>query len=64
MMMNGVTVLASYGFFGGGTIGNLFAQWEAEGVFAYVLPFLLIFAIVYGLLMKMNIFATKDNPNK
>jgi CDP-diglyceride synthetase len=43
---------------------NLFAQWEAAGIFAYAFPFLLIFALVFGLLMKINIFGTKDNPNK
>lgn len=63
MIMNGVMILASYGNFGGGTIGNLFAQWEAAGIFQYALPFLLIFALVYGLLTKMNIFASKANPN-
>jgi hypothetical protein len=63
-MINGVIILASYGSFGGGTLGDLFAQWEAAGVFQYALPFLLIFAIVFGLLMKLNIFASKDNPNK
>lgn len=64
-MMNGVIFLASYGSFGGGTLGNLFAQWESAGVFQYALPFLLIFALVFGLLLKMNIFQSKDgDPNK
>lgn len=63
-MINEVMFLASYGSFGGGTLGNLFAQWEAEGVFTYLLPFLLIFALVFGLLTKLNIFASKENPNK
>ena len=64
-MINGVIFLASYGSFGGGTIGDLFAQWEAAGIFQYALPFLLIFALVFGLLLKLNIFASKDgNPNK
>jgi hypothetical protein len=58
-MINGVTVLASYGSFGGGTIGNLFAQWEAAGIFAYALPFLLIFAIVFAILSYVQVF--KDN---
>ena len=57
-------ILASYGTFGGGTIGNMFAQWEAAGIFTYVLPFLLIFALIFGLLMKMNIFGTAQNPAK
>lgn len=48
--------MASYGYFGGGAIGNMFAQWEASGVFAYALPFLLIFALVFGILMRVQIF--------
>jgi hypothetical protein len=63
-MINGVTLLASYGYFSGGTLGNLLAQWEAAGIFAYALPFLLIFALILGLLTKINIFGTRDNPNK
>lgn len=62
--MSGLMFLASYGYFGGGTLGDLFAQWEAAGIFAYALPFLLIFALVYGLLLKVNIFGTKQDPNK
>jgi len=62
-MMDGVTFLASYGYFGGGALGDLFAQWESAGIFAYALPFLLIFALVYGLLTKINIFASKTDPN-
>lgn len=63
-MINSVIALASYGSFGSGALGELFAQWEAAGIFEYALPFLLIFALVFGLLMKLNIFASKDNPNK
>lgn len=64
-MTNGVVALASYGSFGGGTLGDLFAQWEAAGIFQYALPFLLIFALVYGLLSKLNIFSdSQKNPNK
>jgi hypothetical protein len=64
-MMSEVMILASYGSFGGGTLGNLFAQWEAAGIFSYALPFLLIFALVIGLLTKINIFTTKGgDPNK
>jgi hypothetical protein len=42
----------------------LFAQWEAAGIFAYALPFLLIFALVFGLLTKINIFTKGNEPNK
>jgi len=62
--MNGGILMASFGSFGGGALGDLFGQWEAAGIFAYALPFLLIFAIVYGLLMKMNLFVAKDDPTK
>jgi uncharacterized membrane protein len=69
-MIKELITLASYGYFsgGGGAIGDLFAQWEAAGVFDYMLPFLLIFALVFGLLTRLNIFSTKHgnevNPNK
>jgi hypothetical protein len=61
--MNAVITLASYGSFGGGALGDLFSQWEAAGIFTYALPFLLIFALVYGLLTKLNIFSSKADPN-
>jgi hypothetical protein len=61
--MGVIIALASFGSFGGGTLGDLFAQWEAAGIFAYALPFLLIFALVYGLLMKLNIFSSAKDPN-
>ena len=54
--------LASSGFFGatyGGSIGNMLAAWEQAGFFSYILPFLLIFALVFGILTRTQIF--KDN---
>jgi len=54
------TLLASYGFFRGGDIGNVLAQWQAAGVFSYALPFLLIFALTFGLLTRVGLFTTKD----
>ncbi len=59
-MIEGLTFLASYGSFGGGALGDLFAQWESAGIFTYMLPFLLIFALIFGLLMKLNIFSDKE----
>ncbi len=44
-------------FYGG--FGELFASWERIGVFSYALPFLLIFALVFGILSKMNLFDNK-----
>jgi hypothetical protein len=45
--------------FPSGVIGDLLNKWEAAGFFSYLLPFLLIFALVFGILTKINIF--KDN---
>jgi hypothetical protein len=53
-----VMFLQSFGFVGG-NIGALLAQWEQLGVFSYVLPFLLIFALIFGVLSRVQIF--KDN---
>ena len=45
---------------GSGTgIGNLLASWESAGVFTYLLPFLLIFAMIFAILSRMQIF--KEN---
>ncbi len=54
-----LTFLQTYGFFGGGNIGNILAQWEQLGVFSYVLPFLIIFALIFGILSKLNFFNNK-----
>ena len=37
------------------TITNVLNTWADYGVFAYVLPFLMIFALVYGLLSKSKL---------
>lgn len=47
--------LQSYGF-AGGNIGNLLYNLEQLGFFAYALPFLIIFAIVFGIISKTNLF--------
>ena len=57
--MIGNMFLAFYSSVGGGAIGNMFFQWEQAGVFSYVLPFLLIFAVIYGILSKTKIFKEK-----
>ncbi|PIN89391.1 hypothetical protein COU57_06175 [Candidatus Pacearchaeota archaeon CG10_big_fil_rev_8_21_14_0_10_32_14] len=40
----------------GGNIGDILNSWAAAGFFSYLLPFLLIFAMVFGILSTMNIF--------
>ncbi len=62
-MLEGIIPLASYGYYGG-AIGSILSQWEQMGMFSYLLPFLLIFALVFGLLAKINIFGTKEKPNR
>ena len=54
--------LYSYGYYGG-TIGNMLAQWEQAGVFSYMLPFLLIFALVFGILTKTQLFKENKSVN-
>jgi hypothetical protein len=57
-MIGGINFLA-YASYSGGFIGNLIARWEQAGVFQFLLPFLFMFALVYGILVKTKIF--KDN---
>lgn len=54
-MLSGI-IFSSLGLGTGGSIGNLLAQLEQQGVFAYLLPFLMIFAVLFGILSKINIF--------
>lgn len=49
--------MVSYGF----SITQILNDWAASGVFAYVLPFLLVFAVVYGILSKTQIIADASN---
>ncbi|MDP2672378.1 MAG: hypothetical protein Q8O84_01035 [Nanoarchaeota archaeon] len=67
-MIEVFNLLASYGFSGGGSFGNILAQWQAAGVFSYALPLLLIFALTFGLLTRVGLFTTKEGaenkPNK
>ena len=55
-MFESILSLASYGFFQGGGIGDLLNYWEQAGFFSYVLPFLLIFALVYATISNMKLF--------
>ncbi len=52
-----------FGGFYGGEIGNLLASWEQAGVFSYVLPFLLIFAVIFGILTKIKVFGENKGLN-
>lgn len=52
-------MMASGVFSSSGIIGEFLNKWEEAGFFSYLLPFLLIFALIFGILTKTNIF--KDN---
>jgi len=53
--------MVNHGFItgGGGEFGRLLDILAQAGFFSFVLPFLVIFSLVYGILLKTNIF--KDN---
>ena len=58
-MIRGLISLASAGIVKEGWLEDLFAQWEQVGLFSYLLPFLLIFSLVFGILTKVKLF--KEN---
>ncbi len=49
--------LQAFSFVGGG-IGDLLSQLEQLGFFSYALPFLILFALIFGVLSRMNLFGT------
>ena len=57
-MLSEFISMAWTGYYGG-FIGDMLYQWEQAGVFSYVLPFLFIFAIVFGVLTRLNLFQGK-----
>ena len=59
-MLGGVISLASYGFSSGGAVGNLLYTLQNNGVFAYVLPFVFIFAVLFVILQNIPIFGGSD----
>ncbi len=47
----------------GYNIGDILNTWTQMGVFAYLLPFLMIFALVYGILIKTKILGENKGVN-
>jgi hypothetical protein len=47
----------------GNTIGGVLQQWADFGVFAYLLPFLMIFAFIYGILTTSNLLGNNRGVN-
>jgi hypothetical protein len=58
-MIRELMFLASYSATDGTAIGNMFETWHQMGFFSYILPFLIIFGFMFGILLKLNLF--KDN---
>ena len=54
-----MSVMLQIGGFGGFSFTDLLSQLESWGFFAYMLPFLLIFALIYAIITSINIF--KEN---
>ncbi len=48
--------LASYSATDGTAIGNMFETWHQMGFFSYILPFLIIFGFMFGILLKLDLF--------
>jgi len=61
-MLDGMIFLQPFGFYGG-NFGNLLLQLEQLGFFDYVLPFLIIFAVIFGILTKIKIFEENKAVN-
>jgi len=62
-MVGSLIFLASYSYFEGGAIGNMLNVWAQAGIFSYAIPFLLIFALIFGILSRMNIFKKADGTS-
>ncbi len=45
--------------FSGGGIQDVFNSWQQAGVFTYLIPFLLLFALIFGIMTQVNLF--KEN---
>lgn len=54
-MLEKLVVFVSYSYYGG-QIGDFLNELAFAGFFSYVLPFLLIFPLVYIILIKTNLF--------
>jgi hypothetical protein len=58
-----VIFLQSLGYTSGGQFGAFLDSLAQMGFFSYVLPFLLLFALIYGILLRVKIFKDKNSIN-
>jgi hypothetical protein len=61
--MLGETIFLQPFGFSGGSFGNLLSKLGELGFFDYVLPFLIIFALIFGILTKTKIFQENKGIN-
>jgi len=61
-MLDSIFILQFRGFYGG-SFGEFLVYMEQAGFFAYILPFLLIFALVFGILTRTQIFKNNKAIN-
>ncbi|MEM4325747.1 MAG: hypothetical protein QXU40_00390 [Candidatus Pacearchaeota archaeon] len=54
-MFNSILFLETGTFYSNG-VGAILSTWEQVGVFSYLIPFLLIFSLVFGILTKIKVF--------
>jgi hypothetical protein len=62
-MLQGMIMLASSTLVSGGALGDFLSKWEEAGLFSYLLPFLIIFSMIFGILTKMKIFKESKAVN-
>jgi len=56
-------LISGYATWGGENIGFILQDWENMGIFAYVLPFILIFAVVFAILDNIKTFEGRKGIN-
>ena len=61
-MLENMVVFATYGYYDG-AIGNFLDSLGQAGFFSYLLPFLLIFALVFGILTRLKLFEDSKAVN-
>lgn len=61
--MGVILTLATGTYFWGSTIDEILQAWADLGVFRYVLPFLLVFAVVFGVLTKSEVLGEHRGVN-
>lgn len=55
-MLKEIFLMQTFSYSGGGQFGAVLDRLGQMGFFSYVLPFLLLFALIYGILLKTKIF--------